>query len=609
MYAFVLIGLIFAIVSVDLASGERAPDPWVVLPATALLSAAVFLAGILISLIILRRTAALEGDEQGFLRRVGVLGRAYRSLALLAYAAIVFWFGWPAMALDAAGDEWIVPPLALTLVPLLVLMLLSWIAVYWADRGLRAAMFARAGAVAPVAQWTLPRFLEFMFRQYVLVMLVPLVALIGVQDVINHVAGSPEGPLAMFLLVASLGGAFLLAGPWVRLCWKTAPMPEGDLRDRLFALADRAGIRVANVLVWRTNLSIANGCMVGMVGPLRYILITDALLLAMSQTPEEVEAVFAHEVAHVKYRHTWLFAALAIGGVAAALIVFYLLAAAVPAVLDAARAFLGPHANLEVPDLLNSQWAEIGTVAIVVMAYWWLGFGYVSRRCEVEADLYAARATNCPVACSPPDAGLAAAGAATGSPEPLSADAVGQGVCEHRVAVFINALRRIARLNGAAETTRGWRHFSIERRCRILAVVAADPAQVPVVERRIRRVKAGALLVAFILAAAAAGVWMASQPSQTDDPEAPAGPEDINPERPTWLVRLVDRDEVDELALGSPEFHRHAHAAADLDDGGLAGLRLNAPAADDDVAVQDARGHAVAVHAQGERARTDRQAR
>ena len=609
MYLFVIIGLVFAVVSVDIASRQPAPDPWVVLPCTAFIAAAVFLAGLLMSLIIIRRTAALEGDEQPLLRRVARLGRAYRSLVLLAYAVILFRLGWPAMALDAAGRDWQLPALALTLAPLLVLLLVSWIAVYWADRGLRAAMFARAGAVAPVAQWTLPRFLEFMFRQYVLVMLVPLAALVGLDDVINRLAGPAETPLAAFLAGASLVAAFLMAGPWVRLCWKTAPLPQGELRDRLFALADRSGIRIADVLVWRTNLSIVNGCMVGIAGPLRYILITDALLLAMSQAPEEVEAVFAHEVAHVKYRHTLLFAVVAVGGVSAALVVLYLLAVAVPAGLAAADVVLGPYVAVPQPDFLNSEWPQAGTLAAVVLAYLYLGFGYVSRRCEVEADLYAARATNCPVSCSPPDAGLRAAGPAGSSPEPLSADAPGQGLCLHRVAVFTSALRRIARLNGAAETARGWRHFSIDRRCRILAALAADPAQMPRVERRIRRVKAVALLAALILAAAAAAVWMAPQPSEPDHPETPAGPEDIHPERPTWLVRLVDRYEVDEIALRPPQFHRHAHAAADLDDGRLAGLRLDAPAADDDVAVENPRGHAVSIYAQRERARTDRQAR
>jgi Zn-dependent protease with chaperone function len=605
MYAFIIIGLVLSQVSLDLWAGGPAPDPAVTAAGAGAVAALVFLAGLGLSAYVLWRRAALAADERRFLRKVRALGKVYRLVVLAAYAAILDGLGWASLAAQAAG-EWALPATALVLVPLVVLVALAWIAAYWADRALRAALFEQAGVVVVAGQWTLPRYLEFMFRQYFLVLAVPLVALVALDDLLTRVLDlSEEGLPAILIVLAATLGAFFLAGPWVRICWRTEPLPGGELRGRLEALLQRAGVRVAQILVWRTNSTFANGCMIGLAGPVRYIMITDALLLAMSQTPQEAEAVFAHEVGHVKYRHTLLYAGLALGGAGAALMAG-----------EAAAA------------LADSVWLANGAVGAVLLAYWGIGFGFVSRRCELEADLYAVRATECPVGCSPPDAGAGLArqgdapptgGQAVASPA-APAESGGQewpvgpyagGPCLHRVLVFTSALRRIARLNGAPETARGWRHFSVARRCAWLEALAGNPDAAAREERRLRRIKRTALALSLAIAAVAAACVLATAPtpSQTDHPEHPAGPEDIRPERPTWLVRLVDGNEVDVLAFRPPQFHRHADAAADLDDGRLAGLRPDAAPAHHDVAVADARGHAVAVDAQGKGPRPEGQAR
>jgi Zn-dependent protease with chaperone function len=598
MYLFIIVGLVTSLVSLDLWGGGPSPQAAAAVAGAVIVAALVFLAGLGLGAYVLWRPGALAADPQRFLRRVRVLGRLYRLLVLAANAFILGGLGWaPLAARWAGGSDWDTPAAALAVAPFAVLAGAAWTAVYWADRALRAALFEQGGVVMVAGQWTLPRYLEFMFRQYLLVLLVPLLALLGLVDVVAHVWGPlDEGPLAAVLSVALVVGATLLAGPWVRICWRTAPLPDSELRRRLEALADRAGIRVGEILVWRTNHTIANGCMIGMLGPLRYILITDALLLAMAQTPEEAEAVFAHEVGHVKHHHTLLYAGLAMGGVA--------------------LAFLAGQAAAAVT---ASLWLADGAAAAVMLAYWWLGFGFISRRCELEADLYAARATQCPQACSPPDAGsrachgVALASRAAAPVEPQDVEwpvgAVAGGPCWHRVMVFTNALARIARLNGSAETARGWRHFSVARRRAWLRGLAENPAAVARFERRLRRIKRVALVFSIGLAVVAAIFALAAgvaAPSDADHPEHPAGPEDVRPERPTWLVRFIDGNQVDAVALRTPEFDRYADAPADPDHGRLAGLRADPAAADHEVAVADARGHAVAVHAQGEGAGADR---
>ena len=584
MYLFIIAGLLSAMVALGQWGGETPPELRVAVPATAVVAALVGLAGLCISAYILWRRGELAADDQRFLRRVRILGRAYRLLVLVANALVLKQPGWAALAYElAGGGTWAAPAMAIAVAPFALLCGVAWTAVYWADRVLRVALFEQAGAVIVAGEWTLPRYLEFTFRQYLLVMLVPLLVLLGVGDVLAHSGISPDkGLLGFVMFLGSVIGVVVLAGLWVRICWRTEPLPEGDLRRRLCGLAERAGVRVGNVLVWRTNNTIANGAMIGMIGPFRYILITDALLLAMTQAPEETEAVFAHEIAHVKYRHTLLYCGLLLGAAGAA----YLAGAAAAA-------------------MSGISWAPDAVAGVALLGYLGFVFGYVSRRCELEADLYAVRATECPAGCSPPSAGYAAGEAAPGAEE-WAAAPYANGLCVHRILAMTNALQRIARLNGMASSARGWRHFSIAHRCEVLEGLAANPADVAKYERRIRRLKRVALAVSFAIAIAAGVYDMALPPSEANNPENPASPENIRSDQPTWITRFVDRDQVDVAALRPPEFYGDADASAHLDDGRLAGLRRNAAAADDQVAVADARAHAVAVDAQGERARAER---
>jgi len=580
MYASVLLGLVLALVSLELVPAGLAPpspDAATTLLAVAGLAAGVFGVGLVLGWLLLRGRNSLGPGEQRFLRKVGLAAKAYRFFVLAAYALVLFGFRWTDLAVDwAGGGGWLMPTFALVLAPFMVLLVLSWTALYRANRGLRAMMFERAGVAAPRA--ALPRYLVFLFRQYVLVLLVPLLALLAVHDCLAHTLGTVEAkPFAAVGQAGALLVIVFVSGLWIRLCWLTEPLPDGDLLDRLLALARRARIRVARILVWRTNLSIANGCMVGAVGPLRYILITDALLLSLPN--EEVEAVFAHEAAHVKYRHLLLYLAMGIGGLAAATLVAELAAGLAGAVWGAGAT--------------EFVWAVDAAVIVFVMAYWWVGFGFVSRRCELECDLYAVRAASCPVGCSAPDPRRYLD---KGDPRPPP-------ICVHRVEVFTAALRRIARLNGTAETARGWRHFSVARRCDFLLRVLAEPARALDFQRRLRWLKRAALVAALAATIGVAALSLSAQPSEPNHPEDPGCPQDVIPPAYRWLVRFVDWDEVNAVAIRSPKFYRHADAPAHLDDRRLAGLGPLATPGNDNVAVRNPRRHAVAVHAQAERPR------
>jgi STE24 endopeptidase len=98
-----------------------------------------------------------------------------------------------------------------------------------------------------------------------------------------------------------LGGYALLAlvAPiWlVPLFYRLTPLPDGELKTRLLALAGRVGVPVTGI--WVVDQSrksrTANAAVTGL-GRTRRILLFDTLLNEF--TPDEVEAVVAHELAH-----------------------------------------------------------------------------------------------------------------------------------------------------------------------------------------------------------------------------------------------------------------------------------------------------------------------
>src|SRR6201999_2949396 len=82
---------------------------------------------------------------------------------------------------------------------------------------------------------------------------------------------------------------------------KTESLPSSALRLRLEEMSRRHGLRYRDILLWHTQGSIGNAAVMGVLPRLRYVLMTDLLLETMPD--EQIEAVFAHELGHIVYRH------------------------------------------------------------------------------------------------------------------------------------------------------------------------------------------------------------------------------------------------------------------------------------------------------------------
>jgi len=103
--------------------------------------------------------------------------------------------------------------------------------------------------------------------------------------------------MGLFILLAQLAPVVLFP-----IFYKFEPLQNEDLRRRLVVLSERAGTRVRGVYRWKLSEKSkkANAALTGL-GSTRRIILADTLL--DNYSPEEIEAVLAHELGHHVHRH------------------------------------------------------------------------------------------------------------------------------------------------------------------------------------------------------------------------------------------------------------------------------------------------------------------
>ena len=105
------------------------------------------------------------------------------------------------------------------------------------------------------------------------------------------------GFLLFVVLLANLAPVLLFP-----LFYKFQPLADEELKQRLLRLSERAGARVRGVFEWKLSEKSrkVNAALAGW-GNTRRIILSDTLLEKC--TPDEIEAVLAHELAHHVHNH------------------------------------------------------------------------------------------------------------------------------------------------------------------------------------------------------------------------------------------------------------------------------------------------------------------
>lgn len=429
--------------------------------------------------------ARRTGRPSRRVRRIYVMGSKLLAVGLLGvYAATIHLWGWPGVVLDFWGwrDSILVDD-ALIIAPFLLAQLLVWWGMFYGERAILGIPSTHPGGRAA-------RYLYLKERQS-LALVLPIVLLFVVR---NDVIGAlwpnwQKLPWAEPVELAALGMGILAISPvFIRLAWPTRSLPAGPLRERLETIADRAGFRCADILIWDTDHMMVNACVTGVLPRFRYVLLSDALIETL--TPLELAAVFGHEVGHVAHRHLPFFLFFFVGCLA--------LLTMVSGLFTDLGNRLAALLGLETGTLAIAPGIIEALLALAcVGAFVWVVFGHLSRRFERQADVFGCKVVSQEL---------------PGDDDPSSdPDAPGSStwpICPAGVRVFSGALASVAHQNGIDARARSWRHGSIASRIAFLQKLALAPEREPVFQKRVLRFRLGltALLFASLLMATA-GVW------------------------------------------------------------------------------------------------------
>jgi Zn-dependent protease with chaperone function len=388
------------------------------------------------------------------------------------------------------------------LAPFILGQLVTWLFFYDADRAAyRAAhrlldadpfsqTWVEARQVAPLSFGGRFSYIWFQMRQKLALVFIPVILLI-IKNEVSRLF--PEAMQGVTNLVAIVGmfATFICMPLLIRLILGLKPLPPGELRDRLLAATNRHKFRCSDILLWNTRSGMANAMVIGLVPWLRYVVFTDRLI---EEFPEdEVEAVFGHEVGHMRHYHMQYYLAFMTLSMTVLFLlaehyllpglanVGYLLAETFPS-LPALGVLLGPGGKL-------AAFPVVG----VLLAYIFLVFGFLSRQCERQADVFGCKA----VSCLDPTC--------AGHDENSEFPQRGCALCPTGIRTFIRALEKVAEVNGISRERPGflqsWQHSTIARRVAFLRRILTDPAIEPVFQGRLWWLKTALLVGLWVLLA------------------------------------------------------------------------------------------------------------
>ncbi|MGF1580937.1 MAG: M48 family metallopeptidase [Gemmataceae bacterium] len=363
--------------------------------------------------------------------------RRFHTFVLVGmYLGLLFLGGWGRTVKDFLTFEtWAFPGTELlVLLPFWVSLFLSWSRFYDVELTLQTVVRGD-DRDPPPGRWA---YVGLQARQSLMLAVPPMVLLFALQLCLEFIPGVKDNQYLTPVMTGSLLAAlFIGQGLLLRLLLNLKPLPPGELRDRLEAQARRLDFRFANILVWHTHNNIGTALLTGPLPLFRYVVLTDRLMENMDV--DEIEGVFAHEVGHVKYRHMVFYLVFLFGSLVLLSALGGMLLDSLDRILPKEAIAAFAHEHLPWPDywLASLGWVLAVGLGLVMLGYIFVVFGWLSRMCERQADLYA---------------------------------------CQHvSYSSFLSALERVALMNGMKRTRWTWRHGSIAQRVNFLEGVLRNP--------------------------------------------------------------------------------------------------------------------------------------
>jgi Zn-dependent protease with chaperone function len=296
--------------------------------------------------------------------------------------------------------------------------------------------------------------------------LLPWLLLSGFADLIKALPfewpgrflDTTEGEVTYFLIFLFL---VAIVGPaMIQKFWRCKPIEPGEHRKRIENLCRKAGLAYADILYWPIfgGKMITAGVM-GLIKKFRYILITPSLLRLLE--PEEIDAVIAHEIGHVKRKHLLFYLLFFVGYMLLSYLTFDMILFGI--IYAEPVSWIINQTGFEQTTVISTLFSLV--MILVFIIYFRFIFGFFMRNFERQADIYVYSLFE--------------------SAKPL-----------------ISTLEKIVTTSGQSADRPNWHHFSIRERIDYLKNCESNPQWI---HRHNRRVKksigiylAGLVLIGFV---------------------------------------------------------------------------------------------------------------
>lgn len=217
---------------------------------------------------------------------------------------------------------------------------------------------------------------------------------------------------------------------FVTVLWKCNPLPATPLSVRLQSFCAKVNFKHAGMLNWSVLSSSYTAGVMGILPFCRYVVFTKSLLKTF--TPDEIEAILAHEIGHSKHYHLVIYPFIFLGLAALMILYQYVIS-------DRIVAWLFSDLSTSSMWLSAAPLLLLIPYIVIALVYFRFIFGYFSRLFERQADLTVLE-FNMPV-------------------EPMVA-----------------ALDRIGTLCGNIHQEPNWHHYGISERMEFLKKVERNPS-------------------------------------------------------------------------------------------------------------------------------------